>query len=271
MTDDLAKLIVDTPIRRLNRSGGVIMVCPDYYWGDRNAQQVNAQMQLKRVFDGWLERLKISFKGAPDDIQHKLDEAECNFRIWVEFDNNWQLCPDRSENERRMRLKANAFDKILDILDAGKSNGIIIVPDTNAIIKEPDPVQYRTLAGANAFKFLLLPSVLSELDKLKNLHRNPDFRDKAEKVITRIKGWRKQGTLSVGVVVDQTIQVQALHNEPNMKSTLTWLDPNVLDDRIVASLLEIQASSPADRVILVTGDINLQNKADAAAIEHSEL
>jgi len=36
---------------------------------------------------------------------------------------------------------------------------------------------------------------------------------------------------------------------------------------IVASVISLQAAHPAARVILITGDINLQNKADAAFTE----
>ena len=271
ITDDFVNLMATVSIRYFQRNEMAI-VCPDFYWVERTPQQTGVQLQIKRSFDAWIERVKVAFDGAPDEVLFKLEEAETDFRDWLEFsDNNWSLKNDRAENERQIRATAATFDEILNVLEAGKNGGMVVVPDTNAIIKEPDPTRYRTLVGSDAFTFLLLPTVLSELDKLKNLHRNPDFRDKTEKVITRIKGWRKQGSLSTGVVIDQSIQVRALHNEPDMKSTLNWLDPAISDDRLIASVLEIQSAQPADRVILITGDINLQNKAEAATIEHSEL
>jgi hypothetical protein len=36
---------------------------------------------------------------------------------------------------------------------------------------------------------------------------------------------------------------------------------------IVASVLQLQAASPSARLLLMTSDINLQNKADAVLIE----
>jgi predicted ribonuclease YlaK len=99
------------------------------------------------------------------------------------------------------------------------------------------------------------------------LHRNPDVREKAVKVIARIKGWRRQGSLLEGVTVDGTITVIAVAEEPNMRQTLSWLDSENADDRVIAGILELHARHPAERVILVSGDINLQNKADAASIE----
>ena len=55
------------------------------------------------------------------------------------------------------------------------------------------------------------------------------------------------------------------------RSTLKWLDEDNCDDRIIASVLEVQSSNPTARVVLVTGDINLLNKADVARIESAEL
>ena len=56
-----------------------------------------------------------------------------------------------------------------------------------------------------------------------------------------------------------------------MEKSLSWLDPNVMDDRIIASALQIQVEHPAANILLVTGDINLQNKADVALIHRKEL
>ncbi len=56
-----------------------------------------------------------------------------------------------------------------------------------------------------------------------------------------------------------------------MHDSLSWLDPAIADDRIIASVLEVQAANPSDQVVLVTGDINLLNKAEAACIDHGEV
>ena len=56
-----------------------------------------------------------------------------------------------------------------------------------------------------------------------------------------------------------------------MGNTLSWLDPEIDDDRIIASILEIQAKYPGGNVALVTGDINLMNKADTARIYNAEI
>lgn len=117
--------------------------------------------------------------------------------------------------------------------------------------------------------------MLGELDELKIAHKNPDVRERAKRAIARIKGWRDQarragGTLNDGTVVDRSITIQSLHVEPDVNNSLSWLDGSVADDRIIAAVLALTAEHPAARVVLVTGDVNLQNKADAAMVEAAD-
>ena len=44
----------------------------------------------------------------------------------------------------------------------------------------------------------------------------------------------------------------------------------VPDDRIVAAALRLQSDHPAGVVVLVTADLNLQNKAAAAGLPYAE-
>lgn len=248
-----------------------MIVAPNHYWDKPSAVQQAALHSIKRSYEEWIELLQSVFRSAPNDVERILKDTDTQFRLWLELKPNWSLDASPNQNEAKFRSDASQFERLLEILDSVAGSGVIVVPDTNSLVGNPDPVDYRGIAGRDTFTFLLLPTVLSELDDLKNLHRNPDFRDKAKKVITRIKGWRNQGSLRDGVTVHGTITVRAIANDPNMSKSLSWLDPDIQDDRVVASVLEVQASNPSDQVILVTGDINLLNKADAARINHAEI
>ena len=272
ITDRLADLIRELPVEFFDTNGrSVVIIAPKYYWGKASVEQRNAQLAIKRNYEKWFELFQSVLSGATDHINRQVQKADQGVRQWIELGGNWSLSPDREVNERKLRDDAGKFFQILDILEAEPVNEIILVPDTNSIVSEPDPTQYRKVGGGNSFIFLLLPTVLAELDELKNLHRNPDFREKVKKTISRIKGWRKQGSLNEGITVSQTITVRAIANEPDMQNVPSWLDENNNDDRIIASILKVQSAHPTARVILVTGDINLLNKADAAWIENAEL
>ena len=272
LTQRVADFIRDIPIEWLDRhGGGVTLVAPDYYWGEPTDEQRNAQLTIKRGYEQWFEVFRSAFAKSPADLSRRIRKADHQMRKWIELHSNWELQPDPGLNEQKLWEDADEVIKMLAILDAGGSTQAILVADTNAIIGHPDPVVYRPIAGDGSFVFLLLPTVLAELDTLKNSHRNPDFREKANKVIKRVKGWRNQGSLRDGVTVDRTITVRAVAIEPDMQNTLTWLDKENRDDRIIAAVLEVQSAHPTAQVILITGDINLLNKADVARIQTAEM
>ena len=66
------------------------------------------------------------------------------------------------------------------------------------------------------------------------------------------------------------VQPRLEHREVDTRSVLQWLDPGVPDGRIMAAALRLQSDHPAGVVILVTTDINLQNKADAVGLPYVE-
>jgi len=267
----LATLLRTVPVGHFaNDFPGVVVMAPSYHYQSRRPEQQATLISLKREFDALSEILTVVLAGAPKETTHALKSANQSFRLWLEFGNNWGVSPDPVQNEAAMYKSTEGLQGILEILGFG-SRQTIVVPDTNSIVDECDPVKYREIADAEEFTFLLLPTVLAELDDLKINHRNPEVREQAKRAIRRIKGWRQQGSLREGVRVDRTITISAFHREPKMSDSLSWLDSEVNDDRLIASVLEVQAESPSGSVVLVTGDINLQNKADVAFILTAEI
>jgi rRNA-processing protein FCF1 len=271
ITSELCKLIELVEVKRRRENSGVVFVAPKYFWGELVAGQESIQFKIKNKYDVISELLKIIFKNAPNGISDKVNENDENFRKWLEFDSNWELSPSHDENKTKIKAVAGDIGKLIDILEVEGTETVVIVPDTNSLLQSADPTSYTGFVNTPHFTFLLLPTVLGELDSLKVLHRNQDVRDKAKKVIQRIKGWRNQGSLTEGVTVSKSIKVIAEHKEPDLKNSLSWLDPSNSDDRIIASVLSVKCSYPSAKVILITSDINLQNKADAAMIDVLEL
>lgn len=272
ITERLETVLDTIPVTYSSNDGyDILIVAPEHYWNEPTPEQQNALMSIKRDYEHWIELIKSTFRSAPNDLTRKISEGDTAFRKWLELQTNWNITCESAHNIEAFRGEISTFNELLQVLESKIGTNVIIVPDTNSIVANPDPVSYASIAGADRFTFLLLPTVLSELDELKNLHRNPDFRDKAKAVVTRIKGWRNQGALRDGVTVSKTITIRAIAAEPNMKKALSWLDPENKDDRIIASILELHATHPSDKIILVTGDINLSNKAEAAHVTHAEL
>jgi predicted ribonuclease YlaK len=158
------------------------------------------------------------------------------------------------------------YDEFLSLV-SNNSERTILIPDTNSLIIQPDPIEYSKLVNSKDFIFLIMPTVLSELDKLKITHRDEDFRKKVKSIIKRFKGYRIQGDIINGVILNKTTTLKMNAKEPNFRNTLEWLDENNMDDRIIASALEIQVQYPSNNVSIVTADLNLQNKATLASLD----
>lgn len=136
--------------------------------------------------------------------------------------------------------KIQCFFQLLQMLESSEKREVIVVPDTNALIICPDFAIYHKVAGQQNFTLVILPTVLSELDQLKITARDQQFREKVNSVIRRIKGLRSQGSLLKGVTVNKTVTIRMEAREPSFDHTLSWLDPSNNDDRLVASILELQ-------------------------------
>jgi hypothetical protein len=266
--EDLAALVELSPVKWLNRDHGWVTVIggADFYFADPAADQLRRQIPLKARHDKWMSQFDLLYKNPPPHLAEQIKEAKEALDRWISLGSrNYDLVSDQRMNAVSARNACGSFYMLLDLLDGGTKE-IILVPDTNAIIAAPDPTAYRAIAGTSDFTLILLPTVLAELDNLKNHHRDNAFREKVAKVVRRIKGWRQQGPLREGVTVSKTIRIKAIAEEPDFDDALPWLDSSNHDDRIIASILQVQVLAPSANVVLVTSDINLQNKADAAML-----
>lgn len=249
---------------------GIVFIGPSHHWGEPDDQQRRLQIELKGLYTDWSEQMRLLFSGAPDDLQKEIADTDTFVRKWIEKESSWDIEPDKEANKQVFGKKIAVFYNALTTLDDTKRSKVTLVPDTNAFVWCPDPVGYGAITGSESYDFVLLPTVLSELDDLVMKSRDEAFREKVKAAIRRYKGWREQGRLVDGVTVNRTITVRSIAREPNFEKTLHWLDRTIRDDRIVASVLELQRALPSAVIVLVTSDVNLQNKADAASIPCAE-
>lgn len=168
---------------------------------------------------------------------------------------------------------SEALENIVSLIEGlydGADGNPVIVPDTNALLFNVDLDKW-TFPDMKKFTIVLTPTVLAELDELKVHHRNEDVRKKAEGLITRIKGYRNRGELLTGAVLRKDVsQIRSIALEPNMRESLPWLDPDNKDDRFIASVIEVMRHHPHSPVVLITRDINMQNKASFASLPFDE-
>lgn len=247
---------------------GLVVIGPRYYWGKVDDKQRKIQINIKSDYSAWFEFFNMLFRNAPQDIKDKITETNELVRNWIEKESDWSIPATIEEAKLKFRESIGAFHELIGLIERAGEREIILVPDTNSLIIAPDLAKYSTIIDTDTYTIILVPAVLNELDLLKINHRNQDVRDKAKSVIRRIKGLRNQGSLLKGVIINKTVTVRSIAREPNFNETLHWLDSTNDDDRIIATVLEIQCLSPNSIAILVTSDINLQNKSEIISVRH---
>jgi hypothetical protein len=223
----------------------------------------------------WIKIFKLFVENSSESTKHKIDQIDEFINKWIEKEyGDWSIPNTIIEAKEKLENKINVFYEILKeySINNEKIKKIIIIPDTNALIQKPDPKSYKQLMNNDNLTIIFLPTVLSELDELKIKTSNLDFQEKVKSVINRLKGYRKQGNLiDDDVTVEKTIKLKMVASEPNFDKTLSWLDRNNNDDRIVASALEIQRDNPSSVVCLITSDINFQNKIMMAKLPYKDI
>lgn len=248
----------------------IFIVGRSYYWAEIDESQKLLQMQLIKEYKNWIEHFRLLFSNVSQEVRKQIDEVHKFVTSWIEKESSWDIPSTIQDAKSIFKENLRVFHDLIDLYEKPGKNELVLVPDTNALISVPDVSKYSISAGQTQYTVVIIPTVLEELDKLKVIHRDQEFRDKVDSVIKRIKGLRNQGSLSAGVTVNKSVTVKMVASEPNFNKTLHWLDSTNNDDRIVASTLELQREHPSDAVILVTSDINLQNKVEMANLPYIE-
>ncbi len=245
----------------LNRLG-------DHDWAKLSVDARRLQTKIWREYTTYRDLVRVLIRGLTGESRREFDKADDLIRQHVEQQNStWCKTPE----EALVKTLA-AFDAIADIMERLYSaDGVfVMVPDTNALIANPDFGTW-TFDQSPCFQIVFTPTVLAELDELKISHRVPEVRTKAESVIRRIKELARRGNLHDGVpVVKDRITARSIAIEPDMAESLPWLDASNNDDRFLASVIEIIRENVRSAVAIVTGDVNLQNKARFARVPFCE-
>lgn len=275
--DLINNLLDHSKIIRVNKdySAEIVVVQPEYTWEKLDDEGLLAQDKALRYCVKLFESIDYLFAEKHEDLKHQVNEVKDAYLYWINRNKrgwDWGLPSNLQKVREDLNKKTEKLKELLEWLRGTSPPGYILIPDTNSLIVNPEINTYGQKIGLSSGNYIIIfiPTVLSELDKLKVIHRDDSFRKKVESVIKRIKGYRNQGDIHEGVTIYETITVKMIAAEPNLDRTLPWLNSDNNDDRIVASCLEIQREYAGSIVILITADINLQNKAQMALLPFGE-
>jgi len=258
------------PVNEPGESCKVFNPHGDQFWDPLSPKGKQFQSQILPEWNRLAELIRVVSALLPDSARRDLGDA-CDSVQSPLFQERKTWC---KTPEKAVEDFEQAIDEVLRILSdyfSGESNPPLAIPDTNALLANP-AMEDWCFEGVPCFEFVLTPTVLGELDEHKVNHRNSEVRGKAEQIIRRIKEYRRRGALHDGVtLVKGAVSLRAIAMEPDMKQTLSWLDPSNNDDRFLATSLQIIRENMGRSVFIVTRDINMQNKAELAGIPSCEV
>jgi hypothetical protein len=264
---DLTTLLAGSKLsERHDTQGGLVLVTPNpFAWEPLPPSLLKVQRRLRKDFEKFYAFMKLVLADEPGRVVEELDEHCQVIEAAINQDNGWM--PNAEDYRVRSHNSINNIVKLLRRFDAEERTPLLI-PDTNVLIDHPNFAAWQ-FDGIESFVVIIVPAVLQELDALK---LKKDVAPKARRAIRRLQEIRTDGArLSRGITLDSgRITVRSFESDSQTERIVRWLDPNHADDRILGCVLEVMRREPFAPVALVTGDINLQNKADFAEVSFLE-
>ena len=264
--DGIVSLMARSGIQREREYESIVIINVDgnHRWNELDIQGRRIQDRVLEDYRQYRDLVQVLIRGLPADSLAEFKQADDLVTKHVEQQRaTWA----KSVQEARTKTLA-AVDAIQGLLERLYSveGETIAVPDTNALLLAPVLEQWN-FDWCERFTIIFTPTVLSELDELKIAHKNPDVRAKAERMIRQIKEYGRRGDLRAGVpVVTGKVVARSVAVEPKVSESLPWLDAANNDDRFLASVIELIRRNVRAVVVIVTADINLQNKSGHARI-----
>ena len=267
---DGSKIVNIDPNDRWSDSDAVFIGFPLWGWKPDGDEQTQRRLDLLKRWEQWRQLFGLLFPDPPPDVKTRIGEGTKLINAWLKRPGGDHSVPSTIAAAKvSLREGTKGLGELLTMA-AAADPGVVAIPDTNALIDAPDVATYGSVLGTDRFDVRLIAPVTAELDRLKREGRTPELREKVQSVIRRIKGFRDRGNLVDGVQLTHDVRFFSQAREPDFSRMPEWLDRDNADDRILACALELQGSHAAATVVLVTSDLNLQTKADAAGLPYVE-
>jgi predicted ribonuclease YlaK len=248
----------------VNINSSVFLLGAHYPWSGLSQATKLMQTDIYNEYRHLIDIGKtVLAKSLPEN--KKRYEQECRTILEMIEQTNLTWYKTIQEAMKALKESVNIQIEAMNSVHGRLGVGSLLIPDTNVFIKNPNIHEYRIIERCN---IVILPSVLSELDKLKIEHSNANVRKKANIAIRNIKEYRRRGSLFGGVKITDNIAAFSIAAEPKFEGKPGWLDPNNQDDRFLASCFEVASNYPDSEIAIMTSDINMQNKAEFAFFDY---
>jgi rRNA-processing protein FCF1 len=147
-------------------------------------------------------------------------------------------------------------------------SSMLVFVDTNTFVhfRSIREVDWRQVLQTPTVELIVTQAVLRELDDIKeNPKRHRKIRERAASALRLVKALVQNPHIRDGVLI------RFHHHDPQIDFALSKLSIQVVDDWIIAAILEHRQANPDSVIRLLTADEALQVKANGHTIAHFEL
>ena len=255
---------------------------PEYspQWAPLTPALHSTQAELLAQLDDLQARLRPLIRHATDAERASVDASTLAIRSWIETRDLTRLLSRSPVNRWRpykfpitpvdaaddFKQSCRPIDSFLGKFQPSEGDPTSLVLDTNALV---DCTSLETIARFTVTGpvLMIIPApVIAELDQLKGSRKNEEVRATARRAIRELGRLRSLGDVLRGVSLTRDVTVKMTAHTPDFSDLPLWLDKTNADDQILAGALEYQFGHPKLVVMIVTRDINMQNKAALAGL-----
>jgi hypothetical protein len=258
-----------------NRSSSIVWVgWSEYHWNELDSNGRRLQGQIRSRYGHFVSLMRVFLQDAVESERKRFEEEARTIQNVIDREDHCWYKNTVDALSAAQKSLASQVKMLGDLYDP-REGEVLLVPDTNALLYSPH-LERWCCDEVPKFTIVLTPTVLSELDALKIRHPQESVRETAQSLIRRFKEYRRRAreaktSLFEGVPLKTgRSRIAAVAREPDFSKTLPWLDKANNDDRILATFLEVLRSHPHSAAVLVTGDFNLQSKAELASVPYLE-
>jgi hypothetical protein len=242
-------------------SGVVFIPLHPWRWLPLEAASRPVLGRAKRSLEVWLEAGNLTLATAGPEHLEQFNEASETLRRYIDRSEKASGPPSGDIDSARARAHELLHEQlqILDALPAAHEAGqTLVVPDTNALLTDPAIEDWQL--GTEACTVVIVPQVQSELDE-KKVGGNDQIKTRAASLIRRFREYGRRGDTFEGVPLAESRFLREIPVQAGNESAPNWLDVTHRDDRILVSALSLAAQHLTARLVVVTRDRNMQNKA----------
>jgi rRNA-processing protein FCF1 len=266
----LAKVSPINTFRNDPSSGVVIIPRNPFSWRELSREDIPLLGAARHNTEAWLDGARRVLAVAAPEHLGQFDELADDLRtLYIRGEDS--TGPNRGSQERIGDDAQDAVNLQLGLIErlpgAVEPSRLIVMPDTNALLQDPAIEDWVLVEGNEPVTIVIAQIVVTELDR-KKIDGNASVARKAESLIRRFDEYGRRGdTLAPdGVRLRGSVRFRELPLAPNMSLMPGGLDPAHADDCALAAAISLTATHLSSRIVLVTRDRNLRNKARRYAV-----